>query len=272
MTESDPDWWRISDETIALWAEADARHSAPDFSAQRVQNYVSFLQLNDAAWHEIEPVVLPEGEPRKVALFHGLGRYAADTARAALRLMDDNLLPQAAVLVRVVMEYAATAHWIDVTEGGVEAFDLNSDAGRSSWRKTVAKAGLGDLLGQPCDNSNTKFVSGLKQVEDTLAALDAEGHMYLQYRHFSKYVHPDRVTVASYVRRGEHELILVPEAEPALNPESMLFFLARSAGLATIPFLFATEDWERGTVLGNAAKTFGIPLRVRRDPPDDCGV
>ena len=74
-------------------------------------------------------------------------------------------------------------------------------------------------------------------VSATDRAASVSRQLYVQYRRLSKFVHPDVATLAWYSEALPYGASLVPKRSGHVDPESLLYFLAVSLLLATLPYL-----------------------------------
>jgi len=221
------------------------RQPQPD--AAEMAAFRAIVDAAAGALDNLDTYLIREGEAHDLLVLHGLAMYARDTARAVLALLDAGHQLSAAALTRVVLEYATVAQWVGAVPGRGVEFMRQGEVDQHRWYKVIEEAGIElpeSARGHRTAGMATRNVNGLDSPKTTFKAVDSSQQLYLQYRHLSKYVHPDVTTLSRYTATVPHGLALAPARQTGIDPESLLYFLAVGVLLASLPYLEILDETE----------------------------
>jgi len=231
---------RLTESTAGRdWYES-AMSDGPQPDEQMMAAFRGIVDASAAALDGVKPYGIRHGDAHDLLVLHGLAMYARDTSRATLDLLDGGHDLSASALMRVVMEHAIVAQWVGAVPGRGVEFMRQGEVGQHRWYKVIEEAGLdlpGTARGPGPVGATAKSVPELDNPKTTFGAVDSSRQLYLQYRRLSKFVHPDVTTLAWYSEALPYGASLVPKRSGRVDPESLLYFLAVSLLLATLPYL-----------------------------------
>src|SRR5687767_4245642 len=79
---------------------------------------------------------------KHLQLLHGLAMQSMCMARAALLLIDNGMVAEAAPLVRVALEHAVAIQWILIVPNGADEFVRHASFKNSKYRQVVEAVGI----------------------------------------------------------------------------------------------------------------------------------
>jgi hypothetical protein len=224
--------------------------------------------------------------PETTLAVFGFAAHVHRLARAALLLIDQEMVLEALPLVRSAFETALTCAWINEQPDALPALRnkeyrqwsaLVDTLSRPAWRTDdETKAQWAALAHEPESTSSNQPVRYFKQLSDDL--VQAGDQAYGLYRILSANVHPTIGVIRRYLREpNEEHAILSHIPSPDSNPELWLLLLGGSMVWAGRAFDFHDPSRPRRNELRIAARTLRVPeslvlasaarVRVKRPRP-----
>jgi hypothetical protein len=209
--------------------------------------------------------------PEVTLAVFGLAAHVHRLARAALLLIDQEMVLEALPLVRSAFETALTCAWINEQPDALPALRNKEDRqwsalvdtlSRPAWRTDdETKARWAALSHEPESTSSNQPIRYFKQLCDDL--LQAGDQAYGLYRIMSASVHPTINLISRYLREpdeGHANLSHIPSPDP--SPELWVLLLGGSMVWAGRAFDFNNPSRPRRNELRVAARTLRVPVSL----------
>lgn len=232
-----------------------------------------FLQATKeliALWDEQMTMRIAHRKVRHLKLLHGLIGHCMNISRAATILIEQGMASEAAPLVRVALEHAATTQWIVAERDRVDGFAQHAIFKGGRFHEVTELVGI-DVPDDIRDffrmATMPKGPRALTEIRKMFKDLDPSEALYMQYLYLCGSVHPSATTTVRYLDLNQDPPGLLRKSAELPGPMSLALAMSACCAMAVYTDLIVGKPHK--AAINRIADRISVPQWFTHDgkPP-----